>query len=484
MKKKILFFGFRHETNSFCPAPADLQAYKNCKFKVGEEVRTYCRGLGTELGAFLDVFEKRDDVELIPVVELNATPSGPVTKEVYDFVVEQVTAAIEANSPLDAVLIGYHGAMVAEGHPDGEGDLLEIIRGLVGWEIPIMASMDLHANVTPKMARCATALVPYEEYPHIDMFETGYETAKMLEETLDGKLRPVMAYRHIPFLLPLFPTAHLQMRPLYDKAAELQAKAGMRCIRFTHGFFPADFEEMGMAVMAIADGDRELAEQAAEELAQTIRDSIPSLKLDYPTLDEALDRAILPGEGPVVLADASDNPGAGGLGDTTHILRRILERGITGAAVATIRDPASAAACAKAGVGSTVELDLGGWSDPAYSGGPIHCTAYVKMLTDGEYIFKGKMSHGDLARHGLTAVVEIAGNTVLVTTFPKQPLDLEVFRAHGIAPEERPILVTKSAVHYRADYGKIAREMIGLSLPGYAVPLPEGFRYKNWKKPV
>jgi len=481
MKKKILFFGFRHETNSFCPAPANLQAYKNCKFKVGAEVPASCRGQGTELGAFLDVFEKREDMELIPILDLNATPSGPVTTEVYDFVTEQVTAAIAANSPLDAMFIGFHGAMVAQGHSDGEGDLLETIRGLVGWDIPIMASMDLHANVTPNMARCATALVPYEEYPHTDMYETGMMAARMLEETLDGKLKPVMAYRYVPFLLPLFPTAYPQMRPLYDKAAELQARPGARCVRFTHGFFPADIENMGMAVMAVADGDSALAETMAEELAAAIEAAIPTLTRDYPTLDEALDRAILPGDGPVVLADASDNPGAGGLGDTTHILRRILERGITGAAVATICDPASALACAKAGVGSTVELDLGGWSDPAYSGGPIHCTAYVKMLTDGEYIFKGKMSQGTLARHGLTAVAEIAGNTVLVTSLPKQPLDLEVFRAHGIAPEERSILVTKSAVHYRADYGKVAREMLALSLPGYAVPLPEGYQYKNWK---
>ena len=484
MKKKILFFGFRHETNAFCPASADLQAYKNCKFKVGDEVPASCRGQGTELGAFLDVFEKREDVELIPVLDLNATPSGPVTKEVYDFVVEQVTAAIRANSPLDAIFIGFHGAMVAQGHPDGEGDLLEIIRGLVGWEIPIMASMDLHANVTENMARCATALVPYEEYPHTDMYETGMMTARMLEETLDGKLKPAMAYRYVPFLLPLFPTAYPQMWPLYSKAAELQARPGARCVRFTHGFFPADIENMGMAVMAVADGDQALAEAMAEELAAAIEAAIPTLTRDYPTLDEALDQAIAPGNGPVVLADASDNPGAGGLGDTTHILRRILERGITGAAVATICDPASSLACAKAGVGSTVELELGGWSDPAYSGGPIHCTAYVKMLTDGEYRFKGKMSQGTLARHGLTAVVEIAGNTVLVTSLPKQPLDLEVYRAHGIAPEERPILVTKSAVHYRADYGKVAREMIALSLPGYAVPLPEGYVYRNWKGTV
>lgn len=482
MKKQILTFGFRHETNAFCPAPANMQAYRNCLFKVGAEaVLESQRGLGTEIGAFLDVFEAREDMEIVPVLVLNATPSGPVTAEVYDFVTDAVTKALREQGPFDAVLIGYHGAMVADGHSDGEGDMLEVIRQIVGPDVPVMASMDLHANVTEKMARYADVLVPYEEYPHTDDYETGLETARMMEETLDGKLNPVMAYRYIPFLLPLFPTAEPQMRALYELAHRLQEKPGARCVRFTHGFFPADIENMGMAVMAVSNGDQALADALADEMAAAIKAAIPTLTRDYLTLDEALDRALLPGEGPVVLADSSDNPGAGGLGDTTHILRRILERGITGAAVATICDPASAKACAEAGVGNTVDLALGGWSDPVYSGGPLYVKAYVKMLTDGQYIFKGKMSHGTLARHGLTAVVEIAGNLVLVTSIPKQPLDLEVFRAHGIAPEERTILVTKSSVHYRADYGKVAREMIALSLPGYALPVPEGFAFKNWK---
>ena len=255
-------------------------------------------------------------------------------------------------------------------------------------------------------------------------------------------------------------------------------------VRFAHGFFPADIEEMGMSVVVITDGNPELGESVADEMKAAIEAQIPNLKRHYPTLDEALDQALLPGDGPVVLGDSSDNPGAGGLGDTTHILRRILERGITGAAIATILDPESALQCHRAGVGSTIQLNLGGKSDPAFSGGPLPVTAYIRMLSDGKYIFKGKMSHGTEANHGPTAVVEIAGNTVLITSFPKQPLDLEVFRSHGIAPEDQKILVTKSAIHYRASYGTIAREMISLSLPGYAVPVPEAFEYKNWKGEV
>ena len=158
MKKKILTVQFRHETNVFSPAPADERAYRNTRFHVGEEVFPGQRGIGTELGAYLRVFEAREDVEMIPTVGLNASPSGIVTADVYNFVIKEVTAAIEKHAPFDAVLVDCHGAMVAEGHCDGEGDLYEHIRSMVGDSIPLMAALDLHANITSKMARCARQL--------------------------------------------------------------------------------------------------------------------------------------------------------------------------------------------------------------------------------------------------------------------------------------------------------------------------------------
>ena len=166
------------------------------------------------------------------------------------------------------------------------------------------------------------------------------------------------------------------------------------------------------------------------------------------------------------------------------ILRRILERGITGAAVATILDPESVKKCEQAGVGNTVHLSLGGWSDPVLSGAPIEMDAYVRAITDGKYVFKGKMSHGLWGTHGKAAVIEVGGNVVFVTSLTRQPFDLEVFRSHGIAPEECKILVTKSSVHFRADYGKIAKAMYTLALPGVASPDPKSYQYKNWKGKV
>lgn len=479
-KKRILTLQFRHETNSFNPSLTDKKAFENFRFLEGEDFFASQRGIKTEMGAYLDVFEKRDDVELVPTVGLCAMPRGKVTKDVYEYVYDKIYKCLKTSSPFDAVLADFHGAMVSESHADVEGDFYEMIRGLVGESVPIMSALDLHANVTAKMAKYADVLVPYECYPHTDTYETGLTVARIMENTLDGKIKPVMAYRRIPFLMPLLSHEFEELKPLYSLTKDIQKIDKVLSARFAHGFFASDIEEMGMTVMIVTDGDRALAESLADEVANAIKERIPKLKCKYPSLDEALDRAV-PGNTPLVLADASDNPGAGAHGDSTHILRRILERGITGAAVATILDPESVIKCERAGIGATIDLDLGGWSDSSLSGGPLKVRAKVRTLTDGNYVYKGKMQHGLKATHGRAAVIEVAGNTVIVTSIPRQPFDLEVFRSHGITPEEQKILVTKSAIHYRASYGTVAKEMITLALQGMASPDPQNYVYKNWK---
>lgn len=481
MKKKIITLQFQHETNTFSSKLADSQAFKNVCYSFGADAFESQKGADTELASFVNVLGGRDDIELIPTAAATANPCGPVTAEVYNSVFKAVSDAIVANVPIDGVLFELHGAMVAEGHTDGEGDLLERVRDMVGEDVPIICSLDLHANVTAKMAKNADALIPYEMYPHIDRYQTGAFAAELIYKTICGDVTPVMAYRRIPYLLPMFPSEREEIAPLYKMAKELEARDGVISVRFAHGFFPSDIEEMGMSVLIVTDGDKALAEDIAQKMAVAIEAATPTLKREFISLDEALDRSELSGEGPIVIADASDNPGGGAIGDTTHILRRILERDITGAAIATILDPESVKKCVAAGVGATVELLLGGKSEPAYSGGPVKVSARVKVISDGKYIFKGKMSHGETANHGTTAVVDVAGNTVLITSFPRQPYDLEIFRAHGISPEQQKILVTKSAVHYRASYSEVAREMHAVCLPGLAVPVPEGYKFKNWK---
>lgn len=483
MKKRILIAEFKHETNSFSPSVADRHAFENRHFLFGEELIDYFSGIETELGAFLDVLNGCDNFELYPCIAFNAEPSGPVTKEIYELATSCLVTAVQNEGPFDGILLALHGAMVAQGHPDGEGDLLETLRQAVGPKVPIVASLDLHANVTQKMVKNATALIPFEYYPHTDTYQTALLAAETIKNILLGKISIRFAYAYIPFLLPLFPTEFPEIAQFNELAHQYTAESDVCFVRITHGFFLADFQEMGMSVVAAVNGSQERANQIVSELSAKIWNCRHIFSRYYPTLDSALDTLEMSSGTPIVFADASDNPGAGGMGDTTHLLRRILQRGIHGGALATIHDPNSVAVCMRAGVGATVCLNLGGLSNLNFSGGPLHVHAKVLRFTNGEYRNRDAMDRGALVRLGDCAVVDIGGNVVIISSFRTQPYDLEAFRSCGITPEKQRFLIVKSAVHYRASYGRIAYKMIDLALPGYAKPIPSGLPYQNWKNP-
>ncbi len=481
--KKLLIAEFRHETDSFCPQKADMDAYRRRGLHIGTEMEAAYRGVRNEPGAFFDVFDGRDDIRLIQALGMAAMPSGPVTADVYEFARSHILEAVRREQP-DGVLLALHGAMVAEGHDDGEGDLLEEVRGLLGDGKPLVASLDLHANITAKMARSADALVPYENYPHTDMYETGRLAAKIMEGMLDGTCHPAMGYRRVPYLNPMFPSAFPEIRVFLDMCKQAERQTDVISVRLAHGFFPSDIEEMGMSVIAITEGDAALAQQIADRIGDAIWAGRDTLKRHFPTLDEALAMLDEPGEGPLVIADASDNPGGGGLCDTTFLLREVLDRGLRGIAFAMFVDPDSARRCAEAGVGRDVDLMLGGMSDPAFSGGPLPLRARVKHLTDGLYRNRDEMSQGSQNRLGTTAVVEAGGNLIIISSNRLQPYDAEIFRHCGITPERQKALVVKSAVHYRNSYGKFARKMVEVNLPGFVVPVPDGLPFRKWKGPV
>lgn len=486
MKKRILIAEFKHETNSFSPSKADMQAYRNKALYFGEEAVKAYSSSENEFAAFLRTFCEEPDYELIPCIGFNATPSGPVTEEVYSLATDSICRMLTEDGPFDGVLLALHGAMVSDVTQDGEGTLLEKIRGIVGHDVPIIASLDLHTNCTKKMAENATALIPFREYPHIDTYQTGLFAAKLMKDTLEGKVAPKMGYCRIPYLLPLFPTAFEPMHSFNEKAIAMSQQSGVLTVRITHGFFPADINEMGMSVVAITDGDQNKADDLAASLAKDLWDHKDTLVRDFYSLDEALDAALaaVPQAGgrPVVIGDASDNTGAGALGDTTHALRRVLERNLKGFIFGPMADPVSAAQCMSAGVGNEVDLSLGGWSDPAFSGGPLHVKGKIKTLTDGLYRNIDEQDRGVPQNLGPTAVLEIEGNLVIVGSLPVQPLDVASLMSCGIIPSQYPIIVVKSAVHYRASFGKIAYQLIDMNAPGYATPQPYGLPYKHWQE--
>ena len=485
MKKRILIAQFKHETNTFSPVFANLQSYKNKSFYFGQEVILAYSGTENEIGGFLDVFRKEEDFEIVPCIGFNASPSGPVTKEVYELATDSICTMLLEQGPFDGILLALHGAMVSEVTTDGEGSLLEKIRFIIGPKVPIIATLDLHANCTEKMMKNATALIPYREYPHVDVYQTALTAGRLMKDTLCGKIDPKMGFYKIPYLLPLFPTSFEPIKTFNQKAIEAETEKDVYTVRITHGFFLSDIEEMGMSVIAITNKDQQKADRLASTLGKDIWEHRVILIRQFSDIDDALDEALssVPqAEGkPIVLGDASDNTGAGALGDTTHILRRVLERNIKGCAFGPMVDARNAEKCFSAGVDAEVELELGGWSDPAFSGGPLRIKGIIKTLTNGRYRNIDAQDRGVLQNLGPTAVIESEGNLIIIGTHPVQPLDVASIMSCGIIPSSWPIIIVKSAVHYRASFGKIAYKLIDVNAPGYAVPQPYNLPYKHWK---
>ncbi|HET7092981.1 MAG TPA: M81 family metallopeptidase, partial [Thermomicrobiales bacterium] len=330
---------------------------------------------------------------LIPTVAVWATPSGMVTRgaieQLTTMLLDDVRRALAA-APLDGVLLALHGAMVTEVDDDGEAYLLRRIRDLVGPTVPIVSTLDLHANISPAMVALADALVGYDTYPHVDMRDRGYEAAEILARLIRREIKPETAL-HKPPMLPTsqrMPTDRMPMRELLERAHAWEEDPRVINVTIAGGFPPADVADAGFSVLVTTDGDAALADRIGREIAREawrqregFLGGVTSFA-DAAELLRALDRGELPGAGPVVLVDIGDNPWTGGPGDSAELVRFLLRERVTGAAVAAVRDPAVVAAALAAGPGATIEVALGGKTDRLH-GEPLPVRAEVRLLSDG-----------------------------------------------------------------------------------------------------
>jgi microcystin degradation protein MlrC len=325
----------------------------------------------------------------------------------------------------DAVYLDLHGAMVTEHLDDGEGEILARVRRVIGQDIPLMASLDLHANVTRKMVECADALVGYRTYPHVDMADTGGRTAFLLSQRLDGMARPHAAMRRIPFLIPLSAqcTDLEPSKALYRDLALLETR-DVVSVSFTPGFPAADFPECGPVVLAYGTSAG-AASDAANALASRIESIETQFDAPVYAADEAVKRAMAiasKATRPVVIADTQDNPGAGGDSDTTGMLRALLANNAHRAALGVMVDPAAAEAAHRAGAGSKIELSLGGKSG-IEGDAPLRATYRVEALSDGKLHCKGPFYRGAKMELGLSACLAIEGVRIVLASKKTQLAD-------------------------------------------------------------
>jgi microcystin degradation protein MlrC len=489
---RILIAGYQHETNTFAPSLADWAAFTRGDsfpaFSRGSEMQDRMGGINIPVAGFIEA-AKRRGWQLLPSCWAGAIPSSYVTRDAFERIAATMledTAAAHANGGLDAIYVDLHGAAVAENADDSEGELLGRLRALVGPELPIVASLDLHANVTRRMLLEADALVSYRTYPHVDMAATGELAAELLARRFRaGRREPVHA-RRLPFLIPLNAQS-TWMEPaktLYDELIALDREHGT-VLSFCMGFPASDIAECAPMVW----GHGEAAERAVERLyARVAEPSLWQLEI-LPARDAAAQAVALAATSPkaVVIADTQDNPGAGGDSNTTGMLRALLAQGAGRrfpgqVAMGLMFDPAAAKAAHEAGLGAELTLSLG-TAVPTFTGQPsdppVPGRYKVLGLSDGRCTLKGPMMTGLTVQLGLSACLEIDGIRIAVTSGKKQLLDRELLRMVGVHHEQMRIVVVKSSNHFRADFQPHASHVLVAKAAGPMAADPADL---PWKK--
>jgi microcystin degradation protein MlrC len=469
LSKTILIAGFQHETNTFAPTKA---TYEN--FARGEGHPALARGadllalrdVNIPAGGFIRAAEAAGDTAL-PVLWAGASPSAHVSEDAYERIAGEIVDAVRRGG-FDAVYLDLHGAMVAEHVDDGEGELLARVRSIVGDAVPVVASLDLHANVTERMLANADALVAYRTYPHVDMAETGARAYALLARLLSGGRRLARAVRRLPFLIPINGMCTLlePSRSMYARLAELE-RGAVASLSFAPGFPAADFPECGPVIWGYGD-DAAAVDAAVAALYDTMLRDEAQWQVPFLSPDDAVREAMrlaATATRPVVIADTQDNPGAGADSNTTGLLRALVRHGARQAALGLFWDPDAAARAHAAGVGARLELTLGGRSG-APGDEPYTANFEVVALSDGRCRYDGPMMNGMQADLGPVACLAIDGVRIAVSSTKAQMLDRNLYRVAGIEPEQMKILVNKSSVHFRADFAPIAHAVLVAKAPG------------------
>jgi microcystin degradation protein MlrC len=464
---RILVAGFQHETNSFAPSPTTYEDFvRGGAFPAltrGADV-LQMRDVNIPIGGFIRAMEKR--AELIPVLWAGATPAAHVTRDAFERIAGEIVSAAVQQIP-DAIYLDLHGAMYCEHLDDGEGELLARLRAAMGPRVPIVASLDLHANVTARMLDKADALTAYRTYPHVDMAETGDRAAFLLSRIVERSNALYRAQRRIPFLIPLNAMCSLMdpAKSIYERMAAAEKDGGLS-LSFTPAFPAADFPECGPMVWGYGETglvEREVGRLADEIIAREADWMVPLLEPED-AVREAL-RLSAGASRPVVIADTQDNPGGGGDSDTTGMLRALVTCGAKDAAIGLMVDPAAAAAAHAAGAGADIAIGLGGHSRVP-GDAPFEATYRVEQLSDGHCRYDGPMLHGKESHLGPSARLSVGGVQIVVTSHKDQMLDRNLYRMAGVEPEAMKILVNKSSVHFRADFQPIAEAVLVARAPG------------------
>ncbi|WP_186111136.1 M81 family metallopeptidase [Burkholderia gladioli] len=482
---RILIARMNHETNTFSPVPTPLAAFGANGPSYGAEAYRDNKGMRIAMAAFIDAAEAAG-AEVVTPISAGANPSGPVAAEAYAAICEAIVAAAPG---CDAVMLDLHGAMVAESTPDGEGELLARVRAALPG-VPIAVALDLHGNVTQAMIDHADIIVSFKTYPHVDMYETGEHAARLLFHTLNGRARPVLAWRRPPLLSSTLRSATAEGAMQRAVAAARAAEAeGMLAVSILAGFSLADIAAPCISVVVVGDGDAAQAEAVAARIAAAIWDERDAFVYRSPPLAESVAEALALARGaekPVLLLDHGDNCMSGGTCDTMDLLEAALAQGLDGLVSGPLCDPEAVAVLNEAGVGASVTLPVGN-KRPARDGSqraPFMARGTVLALTDGEYTITGPTYTGQRAHMGRAAVLDIGAAVLVITERTHEPWDLGVFESVGVDPRRARFLLLKSRMYCRPVFVPISAGLVECDSRGVTGSDYGLFDYRHLARPV
>lgn len=477
---RIAIAGLQHETNTFAPeiteadaffAPGGWPAHVRGAAMIPAIANTSVPTAGA-----LQVLDKAGGTP-VPLLWAMALPSGPVRHSAFVELADDLLMRLRDAMPVDGVFIELHGAMATTADDDAEGALLARVRELVGPDVPVVAALDLHTNLSTRMVEATDQLFAYLTYPHVDMADTGARAMRQLLAFVKGAPRPAKAFRQMPFLLPLVAqnTGSDPVNRIYAQAARGDAETML-----TLGFPLADVPDSGPALTSYGS-DQATADRVADDTLRHWIAAEPEFDTTLSDPADAITRAMRAKRGPVVLADVQDNPGGGGSNDTTGLLSALVQAGASGALLVHIADAGAVAAALEAGEGGTIDVAVGGKTDP-HTGAPVAGPWKVLALNDGPFTGSGPMYKGNAIDMGPVALLEQNGVRVIVAGKRMQASEPSLIRHLGLEPADIPILCVKSSVHFRGAYEEMATEIILVAAPGRVIMDLNALDYKKSRR--
>jgi microcystin degradation protein MlrC len=470
------------ETNTFSPVATQVRDFHPV---FGDDVPAQWRGSRTEIGGFLDALEPADD-EVVPLFAGWAMTAGCMSAKTFEGLKKTLVAQVRESGPYDGLLLALHGSLSAQGTDDCDGVIVEAVRDLVGPDVPLIVTLDLHANLTAKIANLANGVIGYKTYPHTDMYETGQAAAELMLRTLRGEIRPVVGMYKLPLIVPPEnqQTTHGPMKTVWDTAEAYRREHPEILSVSVFGVQPwLDIDEMGCATLAVADANRQSAQRCARESAQKLWDLKAELDVERTAPRAAVREALATEGGPVVLADLGDSPTAGAPGDSAELARLLLEEAPDVPSLAWVRDPAAVDQAWKLHPGDSIRTTIGGsFTKELFS--PVEIEGRVRSLSDGRFIFRGSYNNGMLNEMGRTAVIDVGGLSVVVSEEAASGIGTEVYRSQGLEPEHSKIVVAKSANCFRSEYGPFMTKAIVVDTPGLSSSNLRSLPYKRVSRPI